>query len=280
MKEFFQSIYDSYSDRIKNPFVGSFILSFLIFNWRAISILLYSDWPIHCRIEWIENRYCKWENFYWPVIIALFYILILPYINLCFEWLLILYSDKKQSKSDIKRDSDLERRLKEAAILKKIADIEAGTSQINELNVRNETLQSQISELNNQLEEESKRHTRALELAKNKEYSINDEIKALSMYSKQGWAKDLKIDLSGITLPMIKEVIKIANDFKENGQKKFLDFVVTLDADMPINNIYDLPKYEELGLIEPYLLKGKNKTHLTRKGLLLTDYLNQGLELM
>lgn len=54
MKDFFQSIIDSSKDRIKNPFIGVYISSFLIYNWRSISIYLFSRKTIECKIEVIN----------------------------------------------------------------------------------------------------------------------------------------------------------------------------------------------------------------------------------
>lgn len=280
VKDFFQSIYDSYTDRIKSPFIGSFILSFVIFNWRAFAILFYSEWPIHCRIEWVEEKYCVLENFWYPVFISLFYILILPYINLGFERLLSMYTNKKQLKINFKRNANLIRQKGEAAILKEIADIEAGTSQINDLKEKIDTLQHELSDLTTQNQEDLKRHMKAIELARNKEINYNKEIKALMIFAEQGWAKDLNIDFNDLTLSMIKEVINIADSFSEAERKRFLDFVIVLGSDRDFANVKDLLKYEEMGLIEAYPENGINKTHLTRLGISLIEYLNKGLDIM
>ncbi|MCC9066306.1 septum formation initiator family protein [Flavobacterium piscisymbiosum] len=147
IKEFFQNIYDSSTERIKSPLVGSFIISFLIFNWRVFAILFYSEWPVHCRIEWIEDNYCKWPNLLIPIGIALFYIVPLPYINLIIDFLLGKYSKKRAEEKKAKRTGDLHQERDYAALERQVADAKAGTSEINNLQARIESLQQEIKDL-------------------------------------------------------------------------------------------------------------------------------------
>jgi len=158
VKEFFQSIYDSYTDRIKNPFIGSFMISFIIFNWRAFAILLYSDWPMHKRIEWIESNYCDVKNLIYPIGISFIYILVLPYFNLFIEFVLKYYTEKKQKKTDDLETARLLKRKENAKILRQIADEKAGTSEIINLQSKIESLQKE----NNDLVEKNREDTRRL----------------------------------------------------------------------------------------------------------------------
>lgn len=177
---FFQSIYDSYRDRIKSPFVGSFVISLLIFNWQAFAILFYSEWPLHCRIEWIEEHFYKPPNFWYPVVIALFYILILPYIHLLFDSILSIYSNKKLNKKNSARVTDLKTQKTEAKLLREIADEQAGTSEILNLQTKINLLQKEVNDLNNQHKEDSERWKERASTSYEIEQELNVQVDKLS----------------------------------------------------------------------------------------------------
>jgi len=180
IKEFFQNIYDSSTERIKSPLVGSFIISFLIFNWRVFAILFYSEWPVHCRIEWIEGNYCSWSNFLIPIGIALFYIIALPYINLVIDYLLGKYSTKRAEEKKAKRTDDLHQQKDFAELERQVADAKAGTSQIITLQSKIESLQEELKGLTDQNKLDEQRWSDRFSVSLDKENDLNKSIDNLS----------------------------------------------------------------------------------------------------
>lgn len=176
IKEFFQHIYDSSTERIKSPLIGSFIISFIIFNWRVFAILFYSDWPVHCRIEWIEANYCKWSNLLFPIGIALFYIIALPYINLVIDYLLGKYSTKRAEEKKAKRTDELHQERDYAALERQVADAKAGTSEINNLQARIESLQEELKGLTDQNKKDEQRWTDRFSVTLDKENDLNKSV--------------------------------------------------------------------------------------------------------
>ncbi|MBF4466403.1 hypothetical protein [Flavobacterium sp. LC2016-12] len=63
--ELIQSTIDSSKERLKTPIVGSFICSFIIFNWRPIVILIFSDEKIENRLKGVDFYFNTW---YWTVL--------------------------------------------------------------------------------------------------------------------------------------------------------------------------------------------------------------------
>ena len=61
MKEIFLSLFDTSKDRIKSPFIGSYITAFIIYNWRAFFLLLFSNAKIEDKIVVINHEYCYKE---------------------------------------------------------------------------------------------------------------------------------------------------------------------------------------------------------------------------
>ncbi|MEQ8925977.1 MAG: hypothetical protein RLO81_09215 [Fulvivirga sp.] len=88
MKELFNIIFESSRERIKNPFIGSFIFAWIAFNWKAIIIILFSDIVVIERIVLITKDYSSLtQTLLLPLGFAAFYVGILPYIMWLFDWI-------------------------------------------------------------------------------------------------------------------------------------------------------------------------------------------------
>lgn len=86
MKELFNSFLQSSKERIKNPIIGAFLISFIVFNWKPIFIVLFASQSIQEKINQVEESYSTYfSNLWLPLIFALFYVLGLPYIMLLFD---------------------------------------------------------------------------------------------------------------------------------------------------------------------------------------------------
>lgn len=281
IKDFLESIVDSYKDRIKSPLIGSFMISFMIFNWRAFAILIFSDWPIHTRIKWVEEHYSENKNFVWPILISIFYVLILPYINLFFDWLLSMYTNKRMLKINYKRNSELVRRKVEAVLLREIADAEAGTSEINSLKERIEGLQLENNAMIQQNQDDLNRHNTTLENFKMIESNHKRNIDSLT--------KQRNLLLASRSLPLsdiitskeIKEAVEEADGLSEFGRKDLIDFFTKLEnGKAPDVNVDSIQKYEKQGYIEVIAVDNYRKMQLTVLGQLMQFYLVNNLDLM
>ncbi|OXA86034.1 hypothetical protein [Flavobacterium hercynium] len=76
---------DSTKERLKTPISGAFLYSFLIYNWRPILLLLFSNASIEDKIIVINNEYCTFWSLFIPLVIATFYTLLVPKIMLQIE---------------------------------------------------------------------------------------------------------------------------------------------------------------------------------------------------
>lgn len=98
MKDFVSGIFKSSQERIKHPFVFSFLLSWIVFNWAAIAILLFSKTEIEERVIYIIDYYGHINNtLLYPLFLSLIYMLILPY----FSWgidIFVQFGKKKHKK--------------------------------------------------------------------------------------------------------------------------------------------------------------------------------------
>lgn len=147
MKEIINSILDSTKERLKNPLLGSFAFSWVIFNWKPIFYILLSKESIENRIDFISECYSSINlNFWFPLAFSIFYILIFPYILWAF--------DKLSSKAIIGRKqnvlelniSDLKNKQKIAFEESELENIKASYRDKADLNKKIEILTNQINE--------------------------------------------------------------------------------------------------------------------------------------
>ena len=86
MNNFFKTILETSRDRLRNPLISSFIFSWLIFNWKGILIILFSKKSIENRIIDIAKEDYSIALLLWfPLSVALFYVIVLPYLSLIIE---------------------------------------------------------------------------------------------------------------------------------------------------------------------------------------------------
>lgn len=143
--ELLRDIFTASKDRVKNPIISSFAISWILFNWKLVSTYLFSNEDIKTKIEIISTDYTKSKFLFWfPLASALFFTILMPYLRLCIDWLLMLGNNIRL---DRERKSEEDRRQHE----KKIATIEfeieeekTGKKTIEELNI---TIQDQKKNL-------------------------------------------------------------------------------------------------------------------------------------
>ena len=87
-------------ERLKNPFAGSFGISWLLWNWRVPVLLTGSvtkPFDVIFRIENYFRNSSFWFLLFWPFLSALAYAFGAPFINTHFSrWLLFLDAKKEE----------------------------------------------------------------------------------------------------------------------------------------------------------------------------------------
>lgn len=67
--DFVKNISETFSERLRSPFLASFVFSMLSLNWKAIAIILAGNGTMSARIYHVEETYfCWWA---WSIFIAL-----------------------------------------------------------------------------------------------------------------------------------------------------------------------------------------------------------------
>lgn len=79
IKEIYLSVKKTSTDRIKSPFYGVFILTWVAFNWQPIAIVLFSKLTMENRIGFINAIYPF--QLWWPLGVSAVLAYALPFIN-------------------------------------------------------------------------------------------------------------------------------------------------------------------------------------------------------
>ena len=174
MKDIFLSIFKSSEERLKNPFIGTFVLSFIALNWKAISVFILSDQKIEERINYVTNNYSNLLNLLlFPTLFSVFYLVAIPYLMWFFEVLTYksfkersqnLYKNKlididgkklvaqseielENLKADYKEKADLNRQIDffKEKLTEKDIDLKKLEEAINELSNLNNDLKKDIN---------------------------------------------------------------------------------------------------------------------------------------
>lgn len=122
MLDFFKDIFAAFKqnsiERIRNPFVGAFVFSWVGFNWQTLSIMLFSNKDVIDRVEYIKSHYDVSDFILAPALTTVLICIILPLANQFFTTI--------QSKPIEKTTTlNMNAKINVAELQLKIADIEA-----------------------------------------------------------------------------------------------------------------------------------------------------------
>ncbi|WP_433830207.1 hypothetical protein [Flavobacterium anhuiense] len=146
---------DSTKERLKTPISGAILWSFLIYNWRAIFLLIFSKASIEDKIIVINHEYCNFWAIFWPLVIATMYTLLIPKIMLLIDTdLAPTKNDRITMRYEIKKHEVIQKTnvAREEFILKSEESgnqtIQEFMSQIEALKENNNSLQESIKQVN------------------------------------------------------------------------------------------------------------------------------------
>lgn len=234
MKGIIRAILDTSKDRLKNPFIGAFAISWIAINWKPIATFLFSDETIEQRIKLIELNYeSTWNILFLPLIFAGIYIIVLPYLMLVFD--IISNNAVKKRKENLfdHKFYDIEGRKKLAIGESELEDIKANYRKKADLNKKVQQLSANIEKKNEFIENlQSKIETL------NKDY---ENLKRLSTDS---------MNLS-FTLDEEKE---LNEEYAKFRNEDFSEYFTEVGSEVSQNN--SIPHKIDKIIIEKYIYAG------------------------
>jgi hypothetical protein len=89
----------NFVSRATSPLVGAFITSWLVFNWRVVLTVLFSDLPIEAVIINIETNHLVGVRVLWlPLAFAVAFTLLAPWLNVVVAWL-VGYAERERQRA-------------------------------------------------------------------------------------------------------------------------------------------------------------------------------------
>lgn len=147
IKELFLSFIESTKDRLKNPMIGAFVIAWIAVNWRFIAILFFSSKKIEDKISFIETNYFNLQHNLWiPLGIAVFYVLVLPYLMALFDLLSQKGISARKLISKNHRIADIQNKQEIAAEEWQLEKIREGSPDIQAMKEKIANLELQLEE--------------------------------------------------------------------------------------------------------------------------------------
>ncbi|WP_318521976.1 cell envelope integrity protein TolA [Photobacterium leiognathi] len=126
VKELFESVSSNVNSRITSPFFGAFIVSWGIFNWDKLALLLFGRQSVDSRVsvfknsvEWLSIGHNNvWDTLWWPLILSCSYLLIFPYLHLAIQH---IQKHSEKLRYGHKVDQDVDKELDRGRLVKATA---------------------------------------------------------------------------------------------------------------------------------------------------------------
>jgi hypothetical protein len=159
MIELIKYFFESSKERIKNPLIGALAFSWFFINWKIVFVILFSKQTIENKITHIESNYIEFcSNYIYPIGFALIYLIILPYILQCVEWLIkksVLARKSNITDMLVKDIKGKERIARHINVLEKFKADNKSLIELNrkikELENENESLKNNVLDLENKI---------------------------------------------------------------------------------------------------------------------------------
>lgn len=177
-----KDLIDTSKERLKTPISGAFIWSFLIYNWRPITVLLFSKISIEDRIQKIDREYCNVWVIVAPICIALIYTIGVPMLMVQIDKVLSKTKKARITKIYDDKVDDMDGKIRAAKKEFILKNVESGNREVEELTKQIEGLKESntqmaiahsntVNQLNEQLRDANKLHQIMKDFAPNtKEY--------------------------------------------------------------------------------------------------------------
>lgn len=263
--ELIKEFIESSRERIKTPITGSFLLAFLLYNWRPLLLLMFSDAMMEDKIVVINNEYCTWDAIILPLLISVFYVAGVQYIMLWFDKLTTSAHKGRQVNRYNRQIHDLTAYRKVLEEQRTNENIRSGNMERGQLNDQIENLKKENEALNLEKQSEQRKYENELdELSK----TLNEAADDIDKYSKAASLNEKKNAylLKNTTIYNALSMLSIqqANDFIA-----FADFYVYGHTDKVTINGNHEDLFVDLNLIK----YTNNDYHLTELGEKVYKYL-------
>lgn len=237
--EILKNITETANERLKSPFIASFIFAWLALNWDAIALILAGNGGMEYRINLIKNDYLNWWHFIFALGLALFYTLVFPWLTTLFEFLTNKPRKLVDKIKDSRRIQTLELNRDAAVLEYEYSQAKSGSKTIQD----HENLVANLQSENNNLQEIINGNTNALEEASERLIGMTerkDKLSKLLIHEQRLVKLWFELDNKSTYIEVFFEKAK-SNHFLnviDEIQHKNIDY----DLPVPINLSVELAK--------------------------------------
>lgn len=82
----FKETFDAFSQRIRSPFAGSILLSFIVLNWKPVWFLLFANAKVVEKFDFFEQNTSETSLYIGPIFLGLAVALLLPWSRFFGAW--------------------------------------------------------------------------------------------------------------------------------------------------------------------------------------------------
>ncbi len=266
MKDIFEALFKSSRERIRNPLLFSFIISWLIYNWKSILILVFSDLSIEKKIETIKPKDGFAEpGFFWPLLVALLFVIVLPYILHLTDLATNDSFERRKKQTSERRVSVLKHSIEEVKAEVELEKLRMEYKDVTALNERLKTLEEENDKLEKEVieakkiskEEENQRRILEEELKRIEREKI-ERVLANSNEISHSELRRLKfrylMEFGSAIEKRITIVLSLLHDARNDSQseisQKFLDSLDQMRSELNVvrvmNATYDAYESSEI----------------------------------
>jgi hypothetical protein len=229
MLDFIKEFFENAKERVKSPLIGTFALTWMIFNWKPILVLLFSNWEIESRISYLEKTYTNQLILViYPLLVTVFYIFALPYINLGIDKVLTHSNSLRKARIVDNKIKSINDEIKIEIAKINLEEAKANFKDRENTNLKVKELESQIQVLNATLSDEKVQHKKEKE-------EINEENISLKLMITDLNEKITKLhtENNNVNEFVLNHPLPASAFINDNFSKKFEEFSKNT------NEIYD-----------------------------------------
>lgn len=262
--DLFKDIIDSSKDRVKTPISGSYVLAFVLWNWRPIALLIFEETSITQKIIVINKEYCNVWAILGPLLLGLLFTLGIPYLMALID--LILRPAKKMRLKSVynSKTDDINEQIE--LVVKELA-----LQDKRNRSKTTEDFEKQISELQNRIDTNIESHKSIVE-------GYEHNIKNLNQVIQQ--ANDRKLKEQEILEEDERETKKVLNFLSQSYSLSDFEFMKETPADS--KNTYSInllsSKVKKDFLNQDLIAVTPNGFFYTRKGRNVVNHFRKVLE--
>ena len=204
-------------NRFKNPYVTTFSISWVVFNWKALSIFIFSKGNIEYKISQITKHHSDiLHTFIYPFVFSIVFLFLIPYLNQANEWFI---SKSVKNRAEFKKIEAIDKIKIDKDLAIAIDEKETAIKNARESTEHNkyiDELKSNIDELSKILNDERKRFSDNIKISQDEKAALTKEISDIQ--TKLNKEADVLLNKARDTEQQLNKILRQKQDLDKDNQ--------------------------------------------------------------